>query len=613
MEKAELENKIVELRKAYWDGECSVPDHEYDRLVEELRSIDPENRLLTTPECGVGIADGESVLHLAPMLSLQKVYSKEELMTWIDSVSRSNDEEFIVQPKYDGISCHCDHGTYSTRGDGRVGENVTKPILAIGEIDRNQNVDDFYGEIVIKKSDFSGIYKNIRKDDGKTFKNPRNAVAGILKNFSFYEKQGAKLTLVDYDRFSFNMKKSESDTKWDLIKDIIESLDYPMDGIVVKIADGVWRYKQGFTSHHPKGAMAFKFENVSAKTFLKSIDWGMGKEYITATAVFESVDLNGVTVSRASIPMKSKTLPCVMNGDFNVGALIDVERAGDVIPHIVSVSRNPAGEAITINKCPFCGSKIQVEDSFVRCLNPNCRQKKVHRLYDALVQLGIKNVGEQMVSKICENLISEENTHLVGFLETVNNKWSRIADIDGFGCVSAKNVHDEVEKILDTTVAKIIAALGISNVGTKIGSEIEKRFGSVHEFVENATHESLSVLNGVGNTMSKRIMDWLSNPSNRSYVLALESMFRFESASICPDDTLGFKKNVCFTGAMRMKRSEIQRLAEEAGYFVVDSVTKSLDVLVVADDTEITSSKCLKAKKYGTEIVRENDFLARIA
>lgn len=612
MDKTTLENKISELRKAYWSGECSTPDSEYDRLVEALRSIDPENKLLTTPECVVSIAEGEPVLHLSPMLSLQKVYSKEELMAWIGSVSRSEDEGFIVQPKYDGISCHCNHGTYSTRGDGHVGENVTKPMLTIGEMDGCQNTDDFYGEILIKKSDFNGIYRSIRKEDGEPFKNPRNAVAGILKNFSFYEKQGAKLTLVDYDRFAFSMKKSESDTKWDLIKSIIESLDYPMDGIVVKIADKDWRDKQGFTSHHPKGAMAFKFENVSAKTFLKSINWGMGKEYITATAVFESVDLNGVTVSRASIPMKSKTLPCVMNGDFNVGAIIDVERAGDVIPHIVSVSRNPTGETITINKCPFCGSEIQVEDSFVKCLNTNCKQKKIHRIYDALVQLGIKNIGEQMVSKICENLISEEDTNIAGFLDAVNNGWSNIACIEGFGNVSAKNVHDEVEKILDTTLAKFIAALGIPNVGTKIGNEIEKRFGSVHEFIEKATHESLSTLSGVGNKMSKRIMNWLSNPSNRSYLLDLESVFRFESKSVDLGDLPGVK-TVCFTGAMRMARSEIQRLAADAGYSIEDAVTKNLDILVVADDVEMTSSKCLKAKKYGTEIVRENDFLARIS
>lgn len=613
MDKTTLENKILELRKAYWGGECTTSDSEYDKLVEALRSIDPENKLLITPECEFESIEGETVTHFAPMLSLQKVYSKEELMTWIGSVSRSEDEEFLVQPKYDGISCHHDHGMYSTRGNGRVGENVTKPMLAIGEIDSDQNTDDFYGEILIKKSNFTGIYKNIKKDDGETFKNPRNAVAGILKNFSFYEKQGAKLTLVDYDRFSFSMKKSESDVKWDLIKDVIESLDYPMDGIVVKIADKDWRDKQGFTAHHPKGVMAFKFENVSAKTFLQSICWGMGKEYITATAVFGSVDLNGVTVSRASIPMKSKTLPCVMNGDFNVGAIVDVERAGDVIPHIVSVSRNPSGETIIIDKCPFCGSEIQVEDSFVKCLNQNCGQKKIHRIYDSLVQLGIKNVGEQMVSKICENLIDEENTNLAGFLDAIKNKWISIACIEGFGNVSAKNVHDEVEKILDTTIAKFIAALGISNVGSKIGSEIEKRFDSVHEFVEKATYESLSTLSGVGNTMSKRIIDWLSNPPNRCYVLDLESMFRFESKPTHSDGIVGIKKTVCFTGAMCMTRSEIQRLATEVGYSVVDAVTKNLDVLVVADDVEMTSSKCLKAKKYGTEIVRENDFLARIA
>ena len=617
----ELESKIISLRKAYWEGNCTTPDSEYDALVEKLRSVEPENSLLTSPEHGA-TSSKSKVSHKVPMLSLQKVYNKEDLMKWIESVSRSDDEEFLVQPKYDGISCHYDHGTWSTRGDGNVGEDISNVCQRMCTPERKDDsntvslFDEFYGEIVIKKSDFDTIYKNVKRDNGETFKNTRNAVAGILNadDYSFYANQGAKLTLVEYDKYSFSMKKSEADTKWDIIKAVINGLDYPMDGIVVKIADRNWYNAQGFTSHHPKGAMAFKFENASAKTFLKGIDWGMGKEYITATAVFQPVNLGGVTVSRAYIPMKSKTLPCVMNGDYNYDAVIIVERAGDVIPHITDIMKSPFGDEFMIDKCPFCGSEIEILESGVRCKNPNCLQKKIHRLYESLVQLGIKNIGETTVSDIVRQLGGDKAGNLLyWWIDVIPRSRYFISNIEGYGDKSAQLIVDETQRICDTTIPKFIAAMGIPNVGLKIGREIERRFDSISKFIDSCTKGDLLAMDGVGEVMADRIMEWLGNDANVTDMFAIAQKMSFKNVNQTAEDTAGnaSQQSVCFTGAMRMKRSEMQYIARQHGYIPMDSVTRGLDILVVADDVDLTSSKCVKAQKYGTKIIREAEFLKK--
>lgn len=614
MTKRELEEKIIKLRKDYWDGNCTTPDSEYDTLVEELRTIDPKHPLLTTPEHGDSKSKGK-VAHVVPMLSLQKVYNKEDLYNWMKSVSRNDDEEFLVQPKYDGISCHYQKGMFSTRGDGNVGENVSDVCSAIAKFDMKDNEYgkiDFYGEIVIKKSDFNTIYKNVRRDNGETFKNSRNAVAGILNadDYNFYKKQGAVLTLVDYDKYSLRMKLADFDLKWNLFRTYIMDLDYPMDGIVVKIADPIWREQQGFTAHHPKGAMAFKFANVSAQTYLKDIEWGMGKEYITATAIFQPVNLNGVTVSRAVVPMNSKTLPCIMKGNYNLDALLTVERAGDVIPHITSVSPAPTSVFFTIDKCPFCGGEIEVVDSGVRCLNPNCKRKKIHRVYESLVQLGIKNVGEATVTTIYEAFANINQINLNWWILCIPYLKDKISCLPTFGDASAQIIVDETNKILHTTVEKFIAALGIPNVGVKIGREIKKKFHSIYNFISDATFENLSELDGVGDIMAKRIMNWMqvNNGENKGCMISLANLFTFEEDEKENEQT-ETKGTVCFTGAMRMKRSEMQSIAQSAGYTPVDAVTKDLSILVVADSEDLTSSKCKKAQKYGTKIIREDEFL----
>jgi len=610
----DLVSEIIKYRDAYWNGETLISDAEYDSKIEELRKIDSNHPILHTIEHGKAISMDKQIIHEKPMLSLNKVYNKDDLMEWIKHVSRNEKEIFLIQPKYDGISCHYDKGIYSTRGDGNIGENITNVCVAMcnhQEEDGRKKID-FYGEIVIKKSDFKNIYSKVFRPDGNLFKNSRNAVAGILGNddYMYYANQGAILTLIDYDKYSFESSVEDFEKNWDVFKGIINTLDYPMDGIVIKIKDKEYAESLGYTAHHPKGAIAFKFENASAETVLLDVEYGMGKENITAIAVFEPIELNGVTISKAVIPMNSKNLPNIYNGDFRKGSKIIVERAGDVIPHIIKIETNSEGELFFIDKCPFCNSEIEIADSAIKCKNDDCRKKLIHKLYDALTILGIKNIGEKNVDVISEYILEKNGLKInldnwMSCIVKTNYCFEALSNIPRFGAKSAQNIINETQKIRETSISKLIAALGIPNVGIKIGNELEK-FGNILDIVK-LPEDVLANIDGIGTIMAKRLHEIFVKHEDE--IIAVASHFKFKNNDINVNKN---KETICFTGAMTYSRSQMSKFAIDAGYDVIDSVTKNLNILVVADNADFTSSKCVKALKYGTKVIKEMDFFKLI-
>lgn len=616
-----LTKKITELREAYWAGEAKVSDAVYDKFIEQLREINPNNPLL------IGIESpkikGKTVTHIKPMLSLQKVYSKEDLFAWMKSVARTNCELFLIQPKYDGISCHCDHGIYSTRGDGKIGQDITDILVGLRasiEFAKNANVSnkpDFYGEIVIKNSDFTTVYKNIHNNAGKVFKTQRNAVAGIfgVDDYKFYADQGAKVTLVDYDRYSFPCAMNEFDMKWDIISQIITNLDYPMDGIVVKLADTNYSRSLGFTEHHPKGNIAFKFENISKWTIMKDVIWGMGKGQITATAVFEPIEINGVTITKAVIPMASDSLPNIVNGDFTPGTKLLVERAGDVIPHIIKVETNKAEKPFAIETCPWCGSKLEIDKNTVSCVNPMCKEKAIQSIYYSLATLGCKNIGESIVREIYNipkfrNSMTQFPNTIKDFIEFVTEKDGReeIRKTPGYGNVSANNIYREMMLIKNNDPVSVLASLNIPNLGKKIAKVLIDKFGTIENlFSDNTRYSDFLNLPGIGEIMAERIFKYTSDDVYCDYVRNYVKWFIFEK----PEEktTQGIAKcKVCFTGAMVYERKKMFDIARKAGFEPIDSVTKDCGMLVMADINS-TSNKAVKARKMGIKIMTDREFI----
>lgn len=611
-------DKLVELikkhREEYWNGNPSISDAQYDALIESLRYIDPMHPLLTNVETG-GNIKGSEVVHKKPMLSLEKVYSKETLKAWMIKVARSDNEMFLIQPKYDGVSCHFENTRFATRGDGNVGQDITNAYYRFGNIETNLGKEwtgaNIYGEIVIKKSVFENKYKNIVNVSGNKFKNPRNAVVGLLSNddYNFYLKQNAEFTFVDYNLHSYKCSLKDFDFKWNIISQIIEKLDYPMDGIVVKLEDKNYSDYLGFTAHHPKGQIAFKFENVSQWTKLKDVEFGMGKGQITATAIFETININGVSINRAVIPMMSENIPCIMKKHFTKGSKLLVERAGDVIPHIVQVNTDPYAEPFIINKCPFCGEEIEVIGNQVVCTNSLCTERNIQNVYLSLVALGAKNIGIQTV-RVIYDMMGIQNFTTKAFIDFVfsSNGREKIVNAAGFGFTSYNNLLRDLMLVKENVEENVIASLNIPNVGKKIGKVLIDKYQTIDSiFVHPAFHsiDELKQLEGIGDVMAERLFKVACNFNHQCYVDEYVKWFTFKTQNNLVSVASG--KTICFTGAMRYERKEMQRIAIEKGFNPVPSVTRGLDILVTAD-VNSTSSKIQKAKRYGTKVISEDDF-----
>ena len=306
MNATQLAELIEKNDKLYWElNTPAISDQEYDQLVNALRKLDPDHPLITRVNAAAVESSGK-VHHQEPMLSLDKAYSLEEILAWAGKYARSPQERLLIEPKYDGISASFDGAILSTRGDGETGENISAklPLLELeapgytGKVDRPTR-----GEIVIRTDDFVNIYSRIRKKGGGTYKNPRNAVAGImgLKDISEMLIQGAKLTLVDYNLISIPATLDELAERWEKLKLELAELPYPMDGIVIKLADREYRRSLGATAHHPRGEIAYKFTNASSVTTLTGVEWSFGKNCLTPVALLEPVDLSGITIKRASL------------------------------------------------------------------------------------------------------------------------------------------------------------------------------------------------------------------------------------------------------------------------------------------------------------------------
>ncbi|MBP5458764.1 MAG: hypothetical protein J6Y62_01115, partial [Clostridia bacterium] len=305
MEKQELERLIQKADEAYWKkADPIMSDSEYDRLVEQLREIDPGNPLVN--RVNGQYAPGEKVTHSRPMLSLNKVYDEESLVKWVKSVCPPG-KRLKIQAKYDGITGYLKGGLLVTRGDGKVGVNISDklPIVRM-EADRG---DDVLGEIVITNSDFKNVFSHVVRDNGEPFKNSRNAVAGIVgrDDVSFYQKQGARLTFIQYGfKDSFEATADDFLEVFRRARAVIESesFDYPVDGMVVKLADEKYAESLGCTDRYPRGAMAFKFKNESAESVVTGFTLTIGKTgALAATAQIEPRDIGGVTVVNVKVPV----------------------------------------------------------------------------------------------------------------------------------------------------------------------------------------------------------------------------------------------------------------------------------------------------------------------
>lgn len=609
MNKETLVAEINRHNTLYWmENEPEISDVEYDKLVKQLRDIDPENPVLQKFE-SPKMNSTKKVKHKKPMLSLDKVYGEEELFSWVRKRARSSEEKYVIQPKFDGISAKLEDGILSTRGDGEEGEDITDrlPLVDIftsrslypGKI-RNPEIP-LYGELVIKNTEFKEVFPKYKTRSGNPFKNSRNAIAGIMgcDEVSFYADQGLKVTLIDYDIYSNVVSAEDFETEWPKISAKIKTLNYPLDGIVIKLCDQVYAESLGATSHHPRSAIAFKFENQTRTTKIIGYEISQGKESLSAIALLEPVDFDGITGRRCRIPLTKNQerpeLPFIMNGGIAIGDIIVIERSGDVIPNVVSITPGENRTVIELKECPFCNSSLDINETSVRCQNANCLEKIVNKIEFSLKTLGFLGIGKSILKKI----IQETEIQDVGEFMKLNE---RMLVATGIGPGHSKNIANEIQRIRKNKGASVLTALNVPSLGNSASTILLQRY-SMYEILQGIPYEELINLSGIGEVTAREISEYIA--ANKDRLQSIVTNFEFEEEAT----PRIYHSTICFTGKMRAARSEMEKLADEHNFKVVDSVSKNLDFLVVGENA---GSKLEKAKKLGKTIYTEEEFFTNM-
>ena len=612
----ELEAEIRHHNDLYWNGkDLEISDIEYDALCRELAELDPDNELIQNFGKKDLTGNEKLIKHSKKMLSLGKIYSKEDLLKWVKKVSRTNQEEFLIQPKYDGMSGLLENGTLSSRGDGEYGQDYTDKLKLI-EFDTDKKIDPSHdsllGEIIIRNSYFKSIFGEVKSKSGIPFKNQRNGIAGILgtDDVDFYYNQGAKITFVDYDKESTTTNCFHFSEAWDAVVDhILKNTDYPLDGIVIKLKDQAYAESLGYTTHHPRGAVAFKFTNQTAVSKLIDVEWGMGKQQISAVGVIEPVEISGTTIRRVKLqltkPKSSAVETCLIDGSLQIGDTVVVERAGDIIPHIISSKPGVNRKRVYIDKCPFCGSDTFINETSVQCgaLNGRCIETEVQELYCSIVTLGFKNVGEAYI-----RLIVNDPNLKVRYIADLFDLKPEDMKLKEYGTRKKEIFFEEIEKAKkNATKDMVLASMNIPNVGKTISKIIVTNFNWEDVIEGRFDSHDYEKVDGIGHIIADSLETYLGPGSWATDNLRrMSAVFSFNKVEKKSENSNGM--TICFTGKMENKRSVMEQIAKDRGFTPMDHVDKNLSILVCADPNS-GSGKLQKAAKYGTRIISEKDFM----
>jgi DNA ligase (NAD+) len=597
-----IENELVDQIKAanfaYWvQHNPIISDSKYDSLIEQLRILNPDHNILDeigTPKSFN--SEYDKIIHSSPMLSLEKVFNYDSILSWMKKISRNSNEEFLISPKYDGISAryYVSNNLLATRGDGNSGENISNK-LQILEIKSNrlEKENIINGEIIITNNDFNNC--TLSRKDGSKYATPRNLVAGImnLKDVSNI-KSHVKLTFIDHQLYVKEFKFNELTLdKWnELQTDILKLKEtIPLDGIVIELKDAVYGNTLGNTAHHPRSKVAFKFENEFEYSIIKEVVFKSGKRKLTPTAIIEPVIINGVTITRASM----HNAKMLLDNNIHIGDKVKIVRSGDVIPYIAGVYPGENRTKLLLERCPHCGSDITYIEPELYCDNENCSGSSSKLLYESVRTLGIDEVGLTTVEKFID---------IFGFtsiIDILDLDSEDIENLAGFGKKSAINIISNINKIKNKIEDyKVLACLNIQNIGTTICKELMTKF-TIDDFINmNVSYFDLNDIRGIGDIRASQII----NDINDNIDLLIELKKRLTIINT-KDNIKQCVGNICFSGSFPNKKDYYRRIAINKGFNVTETVTKELDYLV---SNGASTSKASKARKFGIPILTLEEF-----
>lgn len=643
----ELREIINYHNKRYYDmDEPEIEDFEYDKLIHEL--IDIENKypeLLTadSPTHRVGgKADGQftPVEHTVPMESLQDAFSIDDIYAFDKRVKAAVGRvKYIVEPKIDGLSVSLEYenGLFkrgSTRGDGRIGEDVSANLRTIRNIplklDTVLPTLEVRGEVYMPHEVFERLVEEQELNGEKVFKNPRNAAAGSLRQkdpkitakrkldiftFNIQRIEGKKLLghkeSLDYIKaLGFNTVPfyTECDTIEDAIAEINRigekrgSLPFDIDGAVIKVDDFSKRAEMGSTAKFPKWALAFKYPPEEKETTLLDVEINVGRTgVLTPTGVFEPTLLAGTTVSRATLHNQD----FINEKGICIGDKVIIRKAGDIIPEVLSVVSHKEG-AIPYripDICPSCGGKVTREEgeAALRCCNPDCPNQLLRNLihFCSRDAMDIEGLGTAVLDTLVKEGLIRNAADI--YLLKVED----IAKIDRMGEKSGENLVNAVKLSKENDLSKLVFALGIRHIGQKAAKLLSDKFSNI-DTILNASAEEIVSIDGFGDVMAQSVVDFFSHKESRELI---ERLKEYGVNTLSKKEVKGniFEgKTFVLTGTLpTLTRNEASEIIEQFGGKTSSSVSKKTDFVLAGEDA---GSKLKKANDLGVTVISEEEF-----
>lgn len=672
MEKDEAKKRIEKLKKLinhhrylyHVLDRQEISDEAFDSLKHELYKLEqqfPEFITSDSPTQRVGgkpLEKFKKVRHEIPMLSLEDVFTEEELLNWENYLKRlepSAELEYFVELKIDGfaIALIYEKGLFTkgaTRGDGRTGEDVTQNLKTIESIplklelkkkiaDANigENIKsliekgriEIRGEVYMEKADFEKLNEELKKKKENVYANPRNLAAGSIRQLDPKLAASRSLRFLAYDIITdFGQRKhseehdmlfalgfktdagkicknlSEVIAFWKEVAQKREKLPYQIDGIVVNVNDNSLFERLGVAGKSPRGARAFKFSPKQATTKVLDIKLQVGRTgAITPVAVLEPVRVEGVIITRATLHNESE----IKKLGLKIGDTVIVARAGDVIPdvtHVLPELRSGKEKEFYFPKnCPICDTKLikPKEEAVWRCPNKNCPARKRENLYyfASKKAFNIEGLGPKIIDKLVdENLISQA-------VDIFTLKKDDLLFLPGFAEKSANNLITAIQKSKKISLSKFIFALGIRHIGEETAIDLANSFGSIDK-LRKATREELETIPDVGPKTAESIYNWFNSKQNQKII----EDFLKVGIEILPPEKISRKlagKTFVLTGTLKtMTRNQAKERIRSLGGNVSESLSSTTDFLVTGENP---GSKLRQAEKLRVKIIGEEEFL----
>ena len=637
----------------YNENKQKISDAEYDALRKDLENLEtqyPHLMLPESPSKKVGSAvskEFKTYAHNTPMLSLNNGYTEEEVKAFFLKFNKIfNDFKILAETKVDGLSASLIYENHKlvralTRGDGLQGEDITTNIIHVDYVKKKLPIDfpaklEIRGEVFMPKNAFIKLNEDRKANNQKTFSTARNAASGSIRQLDPEITKQRKLRFFGYtiiskekyfgqtlldtrnillnNNFALNTPSAlcssveEMIAFYNHINNIREELEYEIDGIVYKLNSYEQQKKIGFTSRFPKWALAHKFPAEEVSTKIVDVKFQVGRTgSITPVAILEEVLIGGVKISRATLHNQDE----IKRLNINIGDIVKLQRAGDVIPKIIGVKDTASNkDKIKISfpsTCPSCNQKLVKTEKEValRCINFDfCEEQIVYRIshFVSRLALNIEGLGEKQIRFLIEKGIIKNTDDIFLLKRKHESNTIDLCQYDGWGKKSVENLFKAIEKSSTVTFEKFIYSLGIRHVGKELAITLSNSFKSLEKLIytfSNLDKESLPECEGLGEVIINSLESYFSNKKCLALVTNLKNHLNIEYIDNLPQGIYKDKKIVITGSFQNFTRSEIEIKLRSLGGKVLSSISKNTDFLIAGKDA---GSKLEKAKSMNIDI-----------